>query len=193
MPKKSKSDIEKDPITKDQLVSRSKKADLVERRENVQRARLRGYPPSTIATMLGMSQSAVLSDLEQSAVDAKEKFLAKDRDDFMAEIWAKWEEIEREAWKDHYVAKTNAERTRSSDLIRKIQKDKTDALQAVGILRGAQQTTVVHHHLNWDKELKDAVAESIVETKLTPQLEGSISLADLDAIIDVEVVEDDND
>jgi len=146
--------------------------ELQERRTKVYRLRLQGISYSNIAKMLNMSVLTVRRDLEHIRKDNQTKIDQFQQNQFVGESLLVFDEIINRAWNEYNSNKEGNPRLKSLDLIRTTQNDKLRVLQETGMIH-KQATAVEHTHvvsLPWTENVKDAVIQTLLQQKLSPQL-----------------------
>lgn len=148
------------------------------RRRKVQSLRLRGLSYQEIANKLQVSEVTVASDLEKlrkGARDAVDQFhQAQQTGDALAvydELAAKaWEEFENAT--DENGDPVTTARLKCLDLVRTIQNDKMRALHECGLLEKVADKVEhrVAYQLPWDANVKQRVAQAMLESALSPML-----------------------
>jgi len=147
--------------------------ELLQRRQNVQRLRLRGFSLSQIAKQLGISILTAKKDLDEIQKINQEKVNQFQQSQFVGETLVVFDEIIQHAWNEFEHAEPGSKiRLQSLDLIRSTQNDKMKSLQDTGMIHKAPQQ-VEHKHslaLPWDDQMKSAVIDQLLQSQLTPQL-----------------------
>ena len=170
--------------------------EIMLRRQQVQRLRLRGLSISEIAKQLSVSFLTAQKDLEAVSKTNQDHVDQFQQSQFVGESMEIFDDLRQRAWDEYNSADPGSKiRLQSLDLIRVIQHDKFKALQDTGLIQKAAQQ-VEHTHtmaLPWTDEIKLAVIDKLLQSQLSTQL--SLPTPDPDHvpgknIIDAEFVSD---
>jgi len=152
--------------------------ELMSRRRKVQGLRLRGLSYQEIAHELSITDEQAKSDLEylrKASRDAIDHFQQVQQ---QGDALATYEELEAKAWEEYESAVDDeghpmtTARLKCLDLIRTIRNDRLRALQDCGLLTKVAEKVEhkVAYQLPWDHKLKQAAAQAMLASVLTPQL-----------------------
>lgn len=147
--------------------------EIMQRRQQVQRLRLRGLSIGEIAKQLKVSFLTAQKDLECVQKDNHGTVDAFQQAQFVGESLCMFDEVVQNAWREFESAPPGSKhRLQSLDLVRITQGDKFKALQDVGMLQKAAQQ-IEHKYsmdLPWNDDLKDAVIDKLLQTQLSTTL-----------------------
>lgn len=165
--------------------------EIEERREQVQKLRLRGISIRSIAKIVQVSPNTVQRDLaaiRSRNSTALEQF---EQNEHVGEALSRFEEVEERAWSEYHAAKKPSEKLSALNLIRTVQNDKLKALIETGFIQKDTPKAVVEHthKIDWTPDMQDRIAEALLESTLNPQLEEPYPDAE---IIDVAPGADEN-
>lgn len=148
--------------------------EIAERRMRCERLRMQGLGMEAIAKILKVSIATVSNDLKVVKDENKSRITKFERDSFVGEGIARFEELEKRAWMEYHATKDQRMRFRALDLIRNIQSDKFDALISCGVLQPDQKPQQIQHthtlQLDWSEEMRAKVARTLLEQSLQTQL-----------------------
>lgn len=147
--------------------------EMMQRRQQVQRLRLRGLSIGEIAKQVGVSFQTVQKDMEMVQKENQDKVDKFQQAQFVGESLVVFDEIIHHAWSEFQHADPGSkQRLQSLDLVRVTQHDKLKSLQDTGLIHKAVQQ-VEHKHtiaLPWTPEVKDAVVTQLLQSQLSTTL-----------------------
>lgn len=174
------------PTTALVKVGKKEKHEIDDRRQSVLKLRMRGLTYDEIASDLGISAVTVRRDIEALKKDSSDAIDNFDRKQFIIEQIATYDDIIARAWKEYSTAYDTKDRLKCLDTVRAAKNDRFRMLQECGFVHNEPQK--VEHKItldvlqNWDDNFRQAVAKSVLENMLTPQLPEPVPEAE---IIDV--------
>jgi len=152
---------------------RTSQYEMMQRRQNVQRLRLRGLSISEIATQLKVSYLTAQRDLESVKLVNQEQVKNFQQEQFVGEAMTLFDELRQHAWNEFEQAQPGSRhRLQSLDMIRTLQNDKVKALQDTGLLMKVAHE-VKHEHtiaLPWTDEMKRAASSQLLQSQMTAKL-----------------------
>jgi DNA-directed RNA polymerase specialized sigma24 family protein len=162
---------------KKQALAKPKKSseyEVMQRRKDVLRLRMRGHAYKEIADKLKISVNTVKNDLNTVREDAEKQVKGFRQEHFVGETMTVFDDIMARAWEEFFACSLGSkQRIAALDLVRVTQNDKFKALADVGMITKASQE-VTHRHVHempWDEHLQQQVIQGMLSRALTPQLE----------------------
>jgi len=173
-------------------LARLNKYESAERRQQIARLRMQGLGVAQIGKILGVSSVTVSKELMVIGDENKRTVSSFDKQRYIGEGLARYEEIRQRAWAEYYSATEQRHKLKALDVLRSIQRDEFDALIQTGIVSPDPEPQQVEHkhvlHLDWSDEMKERVTQALLQQSLrsnlaepTPELPPVIDTVAVDA------------
>jgi hypothetical protein len=172
-------------------LKRLSRFEAAERRTHVAKLRMQGVQVRQIAKILGIGINVVVRDMEVIAEENKKSISEFDKQRYIGDGLARYEELRQRAWSEYFEATEPRFKLKALDVLRSIQKDEFDALTQTGVIAPEpEQPQVVHTHtlkLDWSPEMRERVSQALLQQSLRTTL--AEPLPELPVVMDATVVE----
>jgi len=186
------------PRRSDGAMARLSKWEQFERRQQVAKLRMQGLQMAQIAKVMNLNIHTVSRDLDAVQSENKKVITDFDKQKYLGEGLARFEEIRQRTWSEYYSTDEVRYKLKALDVLRAVQRDEFSALIDTGVIvKDPEKPQQVEHehkhtlHLDWSPEMRERVAQALLQESLRTTLaEPTLEAGVVDAVV-VETVDAD--